>query len=479
MSNPTKRKYDEKLVEDALRDYPQDFLGEPLKILDQQPTIDGFRPDLIFKDQRDIPVIVEVQLKALDRSHLYRSLEYRDLYRMKVGAEEVRVILFCNSIPPKYEKVLSTHNVVCRKIEKKEFLKKLISLVPKIKVTSATWEKKISHSLTPAFLLREICKVSTEKNSLFPPNTFAYWVDPQYPRRMTKQNLIYPLIDVKMKDGGFIDPRYFHDGNGPATTIKTRFGPMEVCVPLELFVSWKPFERIDYHLLEALLTLIDLMNYNYRSNYIEISLGEAGIFDPFGWFSYIKGRKKKFEVLIYRYGRTMGEDYDVGKIRDDLEWLLNLKVYIGKYPHFIGEGVFKSYEIVQGPGEQRRKWCEVNRQSLIERRCKEKVIQEFDIRAQQEEKKWVSIRFNDVSESGKGAVKYFLDHVIEHDGKISSPLVSSPKDATEIPVKALKLTSRFFWHLGLPKGEKIGLEEATNSSLNSEESLGSDLSTDI
>ena len=113
-----KRKYDEKLVEDALRDFPQDFLGEPIELLNQQASIAGFRPDLIFKDLRGIPVIVEVQLKALDRNHLYRSIEYRDMYKEETGSKEVRVILFCNSIPSKYQRLLTTHGVHCIKIEK-------------------------------------------------------------------------------------------------------------------------------------------------------------------------------------------------------------------------------------------------------------------------------------------------------------------------------------------------------------------------
>ncbi len=462
-----KRKYDEKLLEDALRDYPQDFLGEPLELLDQQPTIGGFRPDLIFKDQRGVPVIVEVQLKALDRNHIYRSLEYRDLYREKTGAEAVRVILFCNTIPFKYERVLSTHNVDCRKIAKKEFLKKLISLVPKIKVASATWEKKISNSLTPGFLLREIYKISSEETSLFSPDTFAYWIDLGDSKRMETRKLTYPLVNVNLKNRGFIDPRYVCQDRGQITTIETRLGSIEVCVPLELFVSWKPLEKIDHFLIQALLTLFDLMDYHYLSSHIEISLGEGTGADPFGWFGYIEGRKKKFEVLIDRYGKNIGDDYNIDKIRADLEWLLSLKVYIGRYPNFVEEGVLKSYEIVQGPGLEQRKRYETMRQSFIEHRYEEKIIQEFDIQAQQEEKKWLTIRLNDVSESGKGAVRYFLDHVNEYHIKWGYPLihqcrccVSPPKKATEIPAKALKLTSRFFWHLG-PQREEFGLQKVT------------------
>ncbi len=107
------------------------------------------------------------------------------------------------------------------------------------------------------------------------------------------------------------------------------------------------------------------------------------------------------------------------------------------------------------------------RQSLKEHGHEEKYIQELDIQAQQEEKKWVTIRLKDVSESGKGAVRYFLEHLNEHHFKFGSSLmkqcyccVSPPKKASEIPPKALKLTSRFFWHLG-SIGEEFRLQKVT------------------
>jgi hypothetical protein len=81
------RRYDEKLLEEFIRDYPQAFLGEQLHLVHQQATIGGFRPDLIFQDANGRMVIVEVQLRALDRAHLYRTLEYRDLVMQQMQCE--------------------------------------------------------------------------------------------------------------------------------------------------------------------------------------------------------------------------------------------------------------------------------------------------------------------------------------------------------------------------------------------------------
>ena len=75
--------YNEKLVEEIVKEFPKEFLGEELELIAQQPTLGGFRPDLIFCNKEGRAVIVEIQLNALDRVHLYKSLEYRDLYKIR------------------------------------------------------------------------------------------------------------------------------------------------------------------------------------------------------------------------------------------------------------------------------------------------------------------------------------------------------------------------------------------------------------
>ncbi len=445
-----KRKYDEKLLEDALRDYPQEFLGEPLELLHQQPEIGGFRPDLIFKDQKGIPVIAEVQLKALDRNHLYRSLEYRHFYKKRSGAEEVRVILFCNSIPSKYETVLAVHNVDCRKIAKKEFLRKLISLTPGIKILSSTWDKKILRSTTVNSLLREIHKNATLENNVFAPDTFAFWIGVGSPNVISTGKFTYPLLNVTLKDHGFILAANVEYGcpSKPVTTIETRLGPMEICVPLELFVAGKSLEDLNFKRIQVLKTLLDLTFSD--EGQIEISLGVAP-YGPFGVFPYFEGTKKKFYLLRDLY--TGKDGYDTIKIQDDLEWLLSLKVYTGKYPNFVERSAIKGYEIFQAPGLEQRRFYEKKRQELKEHKYEEKIIEEFDVAAKNEEKKWFTIRLNDVSREGRDAVLCFLDHAechLKHGRSLMMQrdcCVSPPKKANKIPLNALRLTSKYFWHL--------------------------------
>lgn len=125
--------YNEKFVEEFIKEYPLDFLGESLSLYKQQPTIEGLRPDLIFKDEQNNFTIVEVQLNALDRNHLYKTLEYRDLFKEHEKSNTPRIILFCNEIKRQYEKILKIHNINRICMERKKFWDLCVSLKPKLK----------------------------------------------------------------------------------------------------------------------------------------------------------------------------------------------------------------------------------------------------------------------------------------------------------------------------------------------------------
>ena len=123
-------RYNEKLLENLIRDFPEQFIGESLTLLEQQPVLAGFQPDLLFRDAEGVPTIVEVQTEALDRVHFYRILEYRDLLKHEGAYPQVRVILVINSIPEKYKILVELHNVLLILISKKDFAKKAAQLHP-------------------------------------------------------------------------------------------------------------------------------------------------------------------------------------------------------------------------------------------------------------------------------------------------------------------------------------------------------------
>jgi predicted transcriptional regulator of viral defense system len=141
-------RYNEKLLEAFIRDYPQLFIGESLKLIEQQPVLAGFRPDLLFQDVEGTPTIVEVQTEALDRIHFYRTLEYRDLLKHEGPHPEVRVILVANSIPAKYRILIELHNVRLVLIAKEDFAAKVEKLCPDTVVEFESEQRQLA-SLGP------------------------------------------------------------------------------------------------------------------------------------------------------------------------------------------------------------------------------------------------------------------------------------------------------------------------------------------
>jgi hypothetical protein len=121
--------YNEKFVEEQVRDHPRVFLGEDLELWEQQPLLGKLRPDLVFIDSAGRYVIVELQLGRLDRVHLYKSLEYRDALMSKLDLERPpRVILFCERTGKQRRNIARIHGLELFVVPKRRFLKKLVKV---------------------------------------------------------------------------------------------------------------------------------------------------------------------------------------------------------------------------------------------------------------------------------------------------------------------------------------------------------------
>jgi hypothetical protein len=103
-------KINEKILEEYIAKFPDQFLGKNVELTSQQEVLGGLRPDLIFQFENSFE-IVEVQLGQLDRYHLYKSLEYRDLYKLKNPGSKITVSIFCNQIEPHYKEILKVHEI--------------------------------------------------------------------------------------------------------------------------------------------------------------------------------------------------------------------------------------------------------------------------------------------------------------------------------------------------------------------------------
>ena len=98
-------------MQEMVRDYPMEFLGEDLTLWKEFLALEGFVPDLVFLNKNSDYIIAELQIGAIDREHLYRSIEYRDLLKNKENISNVEIILVANSIKEHHKKLLKVHNI--------------------------------------------------------------------------------------------------------------------------------------------------------------------------------------------------------------------------------------------------------------------------------------------------------------------------------------------------------------------------------
>lgn len=68
------------------------------------------RPDIIAKDKQGRSVVIELQVGALDKNHLYRSLEYRDLFYLNHNVKP-RVMVIAETVSKEYRQICKIHRV--------------------------------------------------------------------------------------------------------------------------------------------------------------------------------------------------------------------------------------------------------------------------------------------------------------------------------------------------------------------------------
>lgn len=120
--------FTEKLVEACVATSPSAFLPFKASLDRRQQKLGGFIPDLILASD-DGPVVLEIQLHALDRGHLYRLLEYRDLYEDAYGIRP-RVILMSEIVPDRYKPLLRTHGIETITFVRADFIRLALENCP-------------------------------------------------------------------------------------------------------------------------------------------------------------------------------------------------------------------------------------------------------------------------------------------------------------------------------------------------------------
>ncbi len=122
--------FDEMFMEDCIEEAPSVFLGCELEVSERQQRLGGFRPDIVGTYQGET-WIVEIQQRALDRVHLYKCLEYRDLLKERDKIESVKLVVVCNTIEEKYLPSAKTHGVEVVAIDREKFVELAAQFCPK------------------------------------------------------------------------------------------------------------------------------------------------------------------------------------------------------------------------------------------------------------------------------------------------------------------------------------------------------------
>jgi len=461
-----RRIYEEKLVEDFIRDYPSEFLGEELSIYLQQATIGGFRPDLIFRDKTGGFIIVEVQLNALDRGHLYRTLEYRDLFMEQKSCDEPRVILFCNNIPQKYERLTKTHRVTCISMTKEDFLAKAYQLQPNLQIEELPNIEEQSRK-TIQSVLNELRRNADSTHLDLDLDAlvlwFSYWFLNRWDRdeNLPMKNLALPEIPETAK-------LYFNDYNSYRDLDKeSEIGKLKVAqLPREIIVGRPELEELEIDHIDMMVSWLDLITHYHVSDFetIELILGYRESNDIYLYEDHIQNRIKKFHRLWRRYGYENRKGYDICKLRSDLDVLGNITFFAGKFPKLEPLHVCERIEIEEGPGtlehnvnqyrEVIRNWVNHGTHGYTSQD-----LSTVETTLKEDRSKWITVRFYRV-----------IDGVIQSLKEISRMLRNASFDAKTMSVRelimqigmmparrlsnihadALRLSSRYFFHLRTP-----------------------------
>jgi hypothetical protein len=424
--------YNEKLVEEVVKELPKEFLGEELELIAQQPILGGFRPDLIFCNKEGRIVIVEIQLNALDRHHLYKSLEYRDLYKISYNITDVQVLLLCDTIEEKYLPILETHFIQCIVFDETKFIEHFKKLHPSKKIRF-----KPNHIGKKTMTNREILEkllnnyAQNNINGVFPEKTIAFWTRINGIHRSPQKTLDYQIVTVR--------PILERCLEAPAAFISTPLGRETVSLIFEAFLNIPFMHNIDRQLLIAhkywLTVLLEFLEDEIYRNSVFLSGDYPN--NPFLWNYDIDGGTPFSRVFEKRYSKGM--DYDEKLLSDDLELLSSLTVFLGKYPDHEQAKVFTEFTIAAEPD--------------VLNSINEGVLN-------RSKKKPVKISFSGISKEATVVAHYTLWHILsghidDHNkldlNKTCHICVAMSNDASRISQDALKLSSNYFCHAPIKK----------------------------
>lgn len=441
------RDYSEKLLEEFIRDYPLMFLGEELTLVSQQPIIAGFRPDLIFQDKSGAIVIVEVQINDLDRNHLYRILEYRDSLLDEGDSCVLRMILFSNSVPERYKRILRVHNITSITISKEDFIAKVRMIQPDLLIRHGADISRGEPYLSGKQLLAQLASKRCKNQQSIGVDAVVFWMLAPFEDRH-RDIQFGNLYDIQ-NEGQIFYNNYHHS--------QAKIGPDDLedtmCVPEEIVISANilNIKRDSLYILYSWLDFLSSLGHAKEYDDQEVIFGHRGMYDIYDYEDYIRGGIRKIGPLLNRYGSTY--DYDVDAIQRDLSMLQSIKLYAGSYPNYREISLCSSFEVFGGPGSREKNWQ--RRQDFLKGLRTEEQIR--SIASFASTSKWYTVRITSSSRSYVGIMGNVLRHLeVAHFAPQNDQMTFStqchrclitPAFLRDLNPDALALSARFFSHL--------------------------------
>lgn len=112
----------ERDMQNLVRLYPEELLGEAgLTLHGEEVRMGDFRFDLVFQDRQGATLLVELQRGRLDRTHLYKVLDYSDRYRERHPGVAVECMVVANEISGEYKERLQGRGIDFRELTLSRF----------------------------------------------------------------------------------------------------------------------------------------------------------------------------------------------------------------------------------------------------------------------------------------------------------------------------------------------------------------------
>jgi len=112
----------EKDMEDQIFNDPERLIGEPgLVQIQRQINLDGYKADILFEDSNGAHLLVELQKGGLDRTHIWKILDYGFRLKKQNGQKQIRLMVIANKISNKQIETLNHLGVEYRELPDSEF----------------------------------------------------------------------------------------------------------------------------------------------------------------------------------------------------------------------------------------------------------------------------------------------------------------------------------------------------------------------